>query len=161
MPGACWRTVLALLLVRRTNPLLLSPPAAIYAHGVRRSRDPTWTQLRRQAPTSMMLGPLAPIIGSVAQARSGADVSIRGASAADAAALADLCTNTFYGTHAFEDGPIIFLQRSQIYAKVLTQVERRIRIESGRECRLLVAEDLQTGEVLGCIDLAVHLFNRR
>jgi hypothetical protein len=109
-----------------------------------------------------MLRPLAPIIGNgLPQMRSGAEITVRGASTADAAALADLCTNTFYGTHVFEDGPVIFFQRSQIYAKVKAQVERRIRIESDRECRLLVAEDLQTGEVLGCIDLAVHLFNRR
>lgn len=91
-------------------------------------------------------------------------VSVRRAVNADLPALADLCTNSFFGTHAFGEGPVIFTQRAAIYAKVFSQLARRIRIEDGRECRLMVAVDTtadNAGEIRGCIDLAVHLFDKR
>ena len=44
--------------------------------------------------------------------------------------------------------------------KVFAQLSRRIGIENGREARLLVAVDPSTGALRGCVDLAVHLFDR-
>lgn len=88
-------------------------------------------------------------------------VTIRTACAEDAEQLATLCTDVFFGTHTFIDGPIIFFQRSRIFKRVLAQVTRRIQFENQRECQLLVAIDPSTGEVCGCADLAVHLYNER
>mmetsp|Transcript_380 Transcript_380/g.962 ORF Transcript_380/g.962 Transcript_380/m.962 type:complete len:293 (+) Transcript_380:61-939(+) len=89
------------------------------------------------------------------------DITVRGARMDDAVPLASLCTDAFFGTHRFVEGPIIFIQRAQIYSRVLMQVSRRLRLEDGRECRLLVATDGESGAVCGCVDLAVHLFNER
>ena len=95
-----------------------------------------------------------------APTRTVSTVTIRGASATDLPALANLCTDAFFGTHTFGDGPVIFAQRFAIYAKVFAQLSRRIGIENGREARLLVAVDPSTGALRGCVDLAVHLFDR-
>ena len=89
------------------------------------------------------------------------DIDIRGVSAEDAPQIAELCTDAFFGAHTFSDGPIIFVQRSALYVKVLSQIRRRIRFEDGRECKFLVATDKRSGAIRGCVDLAVHLFDRR
>jgi len=86
--------------------------------------------------------------------------TIRRATVSDAQRLAELCTDAFYGSHSFADGPVIFAQRAQIYQRVEAQIRRRIAIEKGRECRLLVAATA-SGELCGCCDIAVHLFDRR
>ena len=79
------------------------------------------------------------------------DVVIRSAQASDAVGLAQLCTDCFFGTHKFDDGPLIFLQRLQIYSRVFLQVSRRLAIDEGRECRLLVAADETSGAVRACV----------
>ena len=43
---------------------------------------------------------------------------------------------------------------------LLAQITRRLKLEDGRECLFLVAEDEQSGRISGCVDLAVHLFDR-
>ena len=90
------------------------------------------------------------------------DVSIvvRKATAGDALDLARLCTDCFFGEHKASDGPIIFVQRSVIYSRVLQQVLRRISIDEGRECMLLVAADAKSGRVNACVDVAIHLFDK-
>lgn len=88
-------------------------------------------------------------------------VALRPAQPSDAVALANLCTDAFYGEHTMADGPIKFVQRSLVLAKVFSQVSRRLSFEGKRECRLLVASDARGGPVRGCIDLAVHLFDSR
>jgi ribosomal protein S18 acetylase RimI-like enzyme len=88
------------------------------------------------------------------------DVIIRGATTRDALSLARLCTDCFFGAHEIRDGPVIFCQRALIYARVLNQVMRRLAIEEGRECKLLVAEDKDSGAVTACVDVAIHLFDR-
>ena len=88
-------------------------------------------------------------------------VSIRRATPADTLAISNLCTDSFFGTHELSDGPVIFAQRALIFAKVVAQISRRIRIEDGRECRLMVAEQRDTRAMVGCIDLAVHLFDKK
>jgi ribosomal protein S18 acetylase RimI-like enzyme len=88
-------------------------------------------------------------------------VSLRPARPSDAVALANLCTDAFYGEHTMADGPIKFVQRSLVLAKVFSQVSRRLSFEGKRECRLLLASDSRGGPVRGCIDLAVHLFDSR
>jgi|TARA_B100000524_G_scaffold241738_1_gene129288 ribosomal protein S18 acetylase RimI-like enzyme len=87
-------------------------------------------------------------------------ITIRPARRADALQLADLCTDSFYGTHALQDGPIIFLQRLKLFVGVYYQVSRRLGFETDgeRECRLFVAQT-DEGRVCGCADLAVHLFD--
>lgn len=87
---------------------------------------------------------------------------VRPARRDDAFTLAELCTDTFFGSHKLSDGPIIFLQRLFIWTKVLRQVMRRLAIEEdGRECRLLVAVDgAGEGEVRACCDIAIHLFDK-
>ena len=38
---------------------------------------------------------------------------------------------------------------------------RRVGFEDeDRECRLVVAEDARSGQICGCLDLAVHLYDR-
>jgi GNAT superfamily N-acetyltransferase len=88
------------------------------------------------------------------------DVVIRGATRSDALPLAQLCTNCFFGPHELLDGPIVFVQRAMIYGRVLNQITRRLAIEEGRECRLLVAADKATGAVTACVDVAIHLYDR-
>jgi len=92
--------------------------------------------------------------------QSARDVSIRPARASDRHDIATLCTDCFFGAHHWSDGPVIFLQRVQIFLQVLRQVTGRLAIADDRECRLLVATDLRTGELLACVDIAVHLFDR-
>ena len=105
--------------------------------------------------------PVMVLPGLLARARGdSSDIGIRGVSAADAHAIAELCTDSFFGAHTFSDGPVIFVQRSALYLKVLAQIRRRIRFEDGRECKFLVAADRRSGAIAGCVDLAVHLFNR-
>lgn len=87
------------------------------------------------------------------------NVALRPAKQSDALALANLCTDAFYGEHTLPDGPIKFIQRSFVFAKVLAQVSRRLSFEGKRECRLLVAADARGGPLRGCVDLAVHLYN--
>ena len=88
-------------------------------------------------------------------------VSVRPVRRSDTDALAELCTNSFFGEHTFADGPLIFLQRLQILLRVRMQISRRIGLEGDdRECLLVVAEDVQSGQVCGCLDLAVHLYDR-
>lgn len=85
---------------------------------------------------------------------------VRRAQKTDALDLARLCTDSFFGTHAAADGPIIFLQRTVIWGRVLRQVLRRLSIEGeGRECRLIVATDASSGGVRACVDVATHLFD--
>jgi ribosomal protein S18 acetylase RimI-like enzyme len=88
------------------------------------------------------------------------DVMIRTATAADVFGISELCTDGFFGTHSFPDGPVIFLQRLRIWARVMYQIGRRIAIDEGRECRLLVAVDGSSGTVHACVDVAVHLFDQ-
>lgn len=88
-------------------------------------------------------------------------VEIRAVTPEDRNALADLCTDSFFGEHTFTDGPFIFLQRLQILLTVRSQLERRIGFEGDdRECRFIVAEDTETGRICGCLDMAVHLWDR-
>jgi len=93
--------------------------------------------------------------------QSARDVSIRPARASDRHNVAVLCTNCFFGVHLWSDGPVIFWQRAHIFLQVLRQVTGRLAIADDRECRLLVATDRRTGELLACVDIAVHLFDRQ
>ena len=77
------------------------------------------------------------------------DLVIRTANPADALDLARLCTDSFFGTHDASDGPLIFLQRGVIWGRVLQQVVRRLAIDEGRECRLLVVADAERGTMPG------------
>ncbi|KAL1529286.1 hypothetical protein AB1Y20_000240 [Prymnesium parvum] len=117
----------------------------------------TKAPLRNSAPTSFIS--LLPAAEGLLQGERRDTIIVRRACPDDAKPLAQLCTDAFFGSHTFFDGPIIFLQRAQIFSRVLMQVSRRISIEDGRECRLLVATDSNNGDLCGCIDLAVHLYN--
>mmetsp|Transcript_21546 Transcript_21546/g.68561 ORF Transcript_21546/g.68561 Transcript_21546/m.68561 type:complete len:270 (-) Transcript_21546:50-859(-) len=86
-------------------------------------------------------------------------VSLRRAKPSDAVAIATICTDSFYGEHELKDGPIKFSQRAAVWSKVYLAVSRRIKLEGQRECRLVVASDARGGPLIGCVDLAVHLFN--
>lgn len=119
-----------------------SRAAPLMVSGVPVSRLPSWGSFLQQ------LLPAKPA------------ARIRSAAASDAPELAQLCTNCFFGTHSLNDGPVIFAQRLQIYQRVLAQITRRLKLEDGRECLFLVAEDEQSGRISGCVDLAVHLFDR-
>ena len=88
-----------------------------------------------------------------------AAISIRGVEADDVTALADLTTDALYGEASMAaDGPVIFLQRQQIRQMQQRKLERRLRFEDESECKFFVAEDSDT--VIGCLDLAVHLFDK-
>jgi len=163
---APWQLVLLVLAratgLARTPPPSVALPSPVTA--VAGAQPPSCLQPSRSAAASRSPWPLQQLLSSLAPS-AGATVpscvTIRGALPADLPALANLCTDSFFGTHAFGDGPVIFTQRAAIYAKVFAQLSRRIRIQEGRECRLLVAVDSKTGVLRGCIDLAVHLFDRR
>ncbi|EOD17501.1 hypothetical protein EMIHUDRAFT_118574 [Emiliania huxleyi CCMP1516] len=86
-------------------------------------------------------------------------VSLRRAKPSDAVAIATICTDSFYGEHELKDGPIKFSQRAAVWSKVYLAVSRRLQFEGQRECRLVVASDARGGPLIGCVDLAVHLFN--
>lgn len=89
------------------------------------------------------------------------DLTIRGVEQRDRDQLADICTDSFFGTHTFADGPVIFVQRLLILMRVRMQLTRRIGFETDdRECRLFVAEDENSGRICGLLDLAVHLYDR-
>ena len=92
-----------------------------------------------------------------------ANFLVRSAQRRDALPLARLCTDTFFGTHALADGPIIFVQRLMIWAKVLKQMVRRLEMDDdGRECKLLVATGREEGdEVRACCDVATHLYDKQ
>uniref|UniRef100_A0A7S4EX32 N-acetyltransferase domain-containing protein n=1 Tax=Chrysotila carterae TaxID=13221 RepID=A0A7S4EX32_CHRCT len=86
-------------------------------------------------------------------------VQIRGVQRQDTLALAELCTDCFFGEHRFSDGPIIFAQRLFYFVGVLQSIARRIGFEEGRQCKLFVAEI--NGEICGCVDLAIHVYEYR
>lgn len=112
---------------------------------------------------SFQLSLLPSMAGSSRQQKNKA-VTIRRVTPEDRDELAELCTDCFFGEHEFADGPVIFLQRQQTLQRVRQQIGRRINFEApdedDRECRLLVAEDKESGEIAGCLDLAVHLWDR-
>ena len=146
--------------------LLLVPATSSWSAIARPTHTPTapTTCVQRLAPPQALLSSLSPPpFWSAFRREPNAvpSLTIRSAMPDDLPALTGLCTDSFFGTHEFADGPIIFAQRSVIYAKVFLQLSRRIRIEEGRECRLLVAVDETSGALRGCIDLAVHLFDRQ
>ena len=86
---------------------------------------------------------------------------LRAAERSDVDELATLCTDSFFGTHELADGPIIFMQRLMILMRVRKQLARRVGFEEeDRECRLFVAEDERSGRLIGCLDLAVHVYDR-
>ena len=149
------RLLVVSVLVRETTGWInLAPPA-----GVRANQAAAAAEVFR---VNMLLTSLPLPALNVATRPLPVDTpaTIRGATASDAQRLAELCTDAFYGSHSFEDGPVIFAQRAQIYQRVEAQIRRRIAIEKGRECRLLVAATA-SGELCGCCDIAVHLFDRR
>lgn len=91
----------------------------------------------------------------------GPKIAVRAVEQSDCDQLARICTDSFFGTHSFTDGPVIFLQRLLILLRVRQQLTRRIGFESDdRECRMVVAEDTASGRVCGVLDLAVHLYDR-
>ena len=97
----------------------------------------------------------------LAASRSRSEFKLRAVEESDVNELAVLCTDSFFGTHELADGPIIFMQRLQILIRVRKQLARRIGFEGDdRECRLVVAEDAASGRIVGCLDLAVHLYDR-
>ena len=86
---------------------------------------------------------------------------LRAGEMSDVDELATLCTDSFFGTHEAVDGPIIFIQRLLILMRVRKQLARRVGFEEeDRECRLVVAEDERSGRLIGCLDLAVHVYDR-
>lgn len=87
---------------------------------------------------------------------------LRAVERSDVNELATLCTDSFFGTHELADGPIIFVQRLLILMRVRKQLARRVGFEEeeDRECRLVVAEDVRSGRLIGCLDLAVHVYDR-
>ena len=98
---------------------------------------------------------------SLAASGSRSDLKLRAVDESDVNELAVLCTDSFFGTHVLSDGPVIFMQRLQILLKVRAQLARRVGFEGDdRECRLVVAEDARSGRICGCLDLAVHLYDR-
>tara|TARA_B110001452_G_scaffold240596_1_gene222260 strand:+ start:273 stop:1004 length:732 start_codon:yes stop_codon:yes gene_type:complete len=115
-----------------------------------------------QPVMSFQLSLLPSMAGSSRQQKKA--VNIRRVSPEDRDELAELCTDCFFGEHEFSDGPVIYLQRQQTLQRVREQMGRRINFEGpaedDRECRLLVAEDRESGEITGCLDLAVHLWDR-
>ena len=142
--------------------LLLPVCSSLRLNGARTPRVKACTRVA--APVTRAAAPVA-LFGSLRMPETFGDaitapppVSIRSARVGDAKQLALLCTDSFFGSHQLTDGPIIFLQRSQIYSRVLTQISRRVCLKDERECRLLVATD-SNGDVCGCVDLAVHLYN--
>ena len=87
-----------------------------------------------------------------------AAISIRGVERDDVAALADLTTDALFGeASVLADGPIIYLQRQQIRQQQQRKLERRLNFEGESECKFFVAED--SDSIVGCLDLAVHLFD--
>merc|ERR1712087_620950 len=91
--------------------------------------------------------------------RRDAEVDIRAVFSHDMWPLAQLCTDCFYGEHTLQDGPVIFMQRVAALVKILLQVRTRIGYEDDRECKMLLAMAEQ--ELCGCVDLAVHLYDKR
>lgn len=85
-------------------------------------------------------------------------ISIRDAAWPDVKHLANLCTDTFYGTHNIKNGPVIYLQRKRVLARVKQQIGARIEEASMCERRLLVAESTSRVPV-GMVDIAVHLYD--
>ena len=94
------------------------PPAAAAATSAT-SASAQFSVLRRSPPPRALL---ASFSSPFAPTRPDSTVTIRGASATDLPALANLCTDAFFGTHTFGDGPVIFAQRFAIYAKVFAQL---------------------------------------
>ena len=142
--------------------IMLLPLASSWSTGhgavVRRPARCSSPALTFSSPWLVPLGPrVTP--APAEEDRGESEIIVRQARPGDVLGLAQLCTDSFFGTHVPADGPIIFLQRAYTWAKVVRQVSRRLAIEEeGRECRLLVAVD--GAEVQGCCDVAIHLYDR-
>lgn len=136
------------VLLATTSALPLYRPAAL--------------SMAPQPVMSFQLGLLPSMAGLSKQQKRAA--AIRRVEPEDRDELAELCTDCFFGEHEFAEGPVIYLQRQQTLQRVRSQMGRRINFEApeadDRECRLLVAEDKESGEITGCLDLAVHLWDR-
>ena len=146
--------------MRLDRALLLSP-----AHGGLRLPPPVMAlplELPKPLDFANFLSEAAsssPLAASRRSSRS--EFNLRAVEESDVNELAVLCTDSFFGTHELADGPIIFMQRLQILIRVRKQLARRIGFEGDdRECRLVVAEDAASGRIVGCLDLAVHLYDR-
>jgi GNAT superfamily N-acetyltransferase len=154
----CCRTGHALLLLLGSAAAFTSLPTPRATAGAIRSAS-----MRLSATTSSASSPwlVQPVLSTMLSPQPVvSDFVIRGATRGDALALAQLCTNCFFGAHELYDGPVVFVQRALIFSRVLNQILRRLAIEEGRECRLLVAADKASGAVTACVDVAIHLYDR-
>eukprot|EP00908_Phaeocystis_cordata_P015149 Transcript_26262.p1 GENE.Transcript_26262~~Transcript_26262.p1 ORF type:complete len:330 (-),score=91.91 Transcript_26262:54-965(-) len=105
----------------------------------------------------MLLLPPALVISLVP-----ASVRVRIVEPPDLTQLAELCTSALYGeADIWKDGPIAVAQRKQIVQEQRSTLSRRIALEDEAESLFLVAvEPTKYGDrLVGCLDLAVHLFD--
>lgn len=86
---------------------------------------------------------------------------VRAASAADIEQLSEFCTDIFYGAHTFWSGPVIFVQRRRVLARVQSQIKERVAEANDSERLVLVALERDRGSdfIIGMVDIAVHLFD--
>lgn len=84
---------------------------------------------------------------------------IRAAVPSDVRCLAHLCTDTFYGTHAFWNGPVIYAQHARIFKRIQRQLAVRVDESATCERQLIIAEDKSDGGLIGMVDVAVHLYD--
>lgn len=93
---------------------------------------------------------------------------IRSVTDDDVQPLANLCADALYGeAELLKDGPIIWLQRKRIVRGMRSAFTRRIGFESNpeygvgddQELKFFIAEDESSGEICGCLDMAIHLFD--
>mmetsp|Transcript_18076 Transcript_18076/g.46212 ORF Transcript_18076/g.46212 Transcript_18076/m.46212 type:complete len:248 (-) Transcript_18076:72-815(-) len=111
---------------------------------------------------------MAPSI--LARARVPPPVVIRSAIPEDIRSLANLCADALYGEASLlSDGPIVCAQHLNVVQGMKANFARRIAFESDpeygigddQEVKFFIAEDASSGEICGCLDMAIHLFDKQ
>jgi len=114
--------------------------------------------------------PVTPCIAAFRASPPAASITIRAVTIDDVPSLANLCADALYGeAELLRDGPIICAQRQKIVQGMKRNFARRVGFESNpdygvgdeQEIKFFVAEDEPSGKICGCLDMAVHLFNKR
>lgn len=114
--------------------------------------------------------PVTPCIAAFRASPPAASIAIRAVTIDDVPSLANLCADALYGeAELLRDGPIICAQRQKIVQGMKRNFARRVGFESNpdygvgdeQEIKFFVAEDEPSGKICGCLDMAVHLFDKR
>lgn len=135
--------------MRALGALLLAHAATVALAYATPAGTPALAAAPRTSPVRLAVAAVAPFL------------QIQAAEEQDAWAVSCLCTDSFFGTHELSDGPVIWAQRASVLTRVLGQIRRRVAMGEGRECRLMVGTDSESGEVRACCDIAIHLFDTR